>query len=302
MGRRIRLTSAAALAGGLALQAGSALAQGSPQGVTKDEILLGMHADLSGPAASFSVGVVNSLRMKIDQVNAAGGIHGRKIRLIVEDTSYQIPKAIQAANKLINRDKVFAMVGNLGTPQNNAVMPEQIKAGIPNLFPMSWARSMSEPTHPLKFALNAPYADQIKQVIKYMVQKHGKKTPCIMYQDTDFGQEIFDSAKAQVEELGLKFAEATTHKPTDTDFTAQISKLRAAKCDVIAMGTIVRDTIVPYSTVRKMGWTDVELIGTSASYDLAISGAQGGITEGYYSAGFFDAPYADTAKPESTLR
>ena len=262
------------------------------QGVTKDEIVLGMHADLSGVAATFSVGVVNSFRMRIDEVNASGGINGRKLRLVVEDTGYQVPKAIQAANKLINRDHVFAMIGNLGTPQNNAVLPEQLKAGVPNIFPISWADSMSKPFNPLKFAIYAPYSDQIRSAIKYMVQKKGKKTICAMYQDTDFGTEVFNGAKAELDALGMKFAEVTTHKPTDQDFTAQLTKLRAAKCDLIAMGTIVRDTVIPYSTARKMGW-DVDMIGTAASYDLAISGVQGGITDGYYTAGFFDAPYPD---------
>ncbi|MBN8960758.1 MAG: ABC transporter substrate-binding protein [Rhizobiales bacterium] len=266
------------------------------QGVTKDEIVLGMHADLSGVAATFSVGVVNAFRMRIDEVNAAGGIYGRKLKLVVEDTGYQVPKAIQAANKLINRDHVFAMIGNLGTPQNNAVLPEQLKAGVPNIFPISWAESMSKPFNPQKFAIYAPYSDQIRSAIKYMVQKKGKKTICAMYQDTDFGTEVFNGAKAELDALGLKFVEVTTHKPTDQDFTAQLTKLRAANCDLIAMGTIVRDTVIPYSTARKMGW-DVDMIGTSASYDLAISGAQGGTTDGYYTAGFFDAPYPDTARP-----
>lgn len=265
------------------------------QGVTKDEVVLGMHADLSGVAASFSVGVVNSSRMRIDEVNEAGGINGRKLRLVVEDTGYQVPRAVQAANKLINRDGVFAMIGNAGTPQNNAVLPEQLKAGVPNIFPLSWADSMSKPFNPLKFAIYAPYSDQIRGAIKYMVEKKGKKTVCAMYQDTDFGTEVFNGAKAQLDAMGMKFAEVTTHKPTDQDFTAQLTKLRAANCDLIAMGTIVRDTVIPYSAARKMGW-DVDMIGTAASYDLSISGMQGGTTEGYYTAGFFDAPNPESAR------
>jgi branched-chain amino acid transport system substrate-binding protein len=268
------------------------------QGVSKDEVVLGMHADLSGVAATFSVGVVNSFRLKIDEVNEAGGINGRKVRLVVEDTNYQIPKAVQAANKLINRDHVFAMIGNLGTPQNNAVLPAQLKAHVPNVFPISWAESMSQPFDPLKFAIYAPYSDQIRSGVRYMVKQKGKKTICAMHQDTDFGIEVFNGAKKELDELGLKFAEVTMHKPADQDFTAQLTKLRAANCDLIVMGTIVRDTLIPYSTTRKMGW-DVDMIGTSASYDLAISGVQGDIAEGYYSAGFFDAPYPDTASPEA---
>ena len=83
--------------------------------------------------------------------NAAGGVHGHSIRYVVEDAGYQVPNAIRAANKLINRDRVLAMVLAVGTPMNNAIMTEQFEQGVPNLFPISGARSMVEPLHPLKF-------------------------------------------------------------------------------------------------------------------------------------------------------
>jgi branched-chain amino acid transport system substrate-binding protein len=105
------------------------------QGVTDTEILLGSHTDLSGPTAIWGVGSINGARMRFDEVNAAGGIHGRQIRLIVEDQGYQVPRAIQAANKLLHRDKVFAIIFALGTQINNTVLPSQMEAGIPNFFP-----------------------------------------------------------------------------------------------------------------------------------------------------------------------
>src|SRR5215468_6410903 len=91
-----------------------------------------------------------------------GGMDGRKIRLIVEDTGYQVPRAVQAANKLINNDKIFLMVGALGTPMNNAAFAEQLPKGVPNLFPLTAARSMAEPHHPLKFQTLSSYYDQVR--------------------------------------------------------------------------------------------------------------------------------------------
>src|SRR6218665_1399681 len=98
---------AAVLAAGFVV--GSDASAQSVRGVTKNEIVIGMHTDLSGPAASYGVHSSQAMRMKFDEVKAQGGIHGRKIRLIVEDTQYQVPRAVQAANKLINRDKIFIM-------------------------------------------------------------------------------------------------------------------------------------------------------------------------------------------------
>src|SRR4029434_690581 len=113
--------------------AGVALAE--TRGVTPTEIVLGMHTDLSGPAATYGVSSSNAVKMRFDEVNEKGGIHGRKIKLIVEDTQYQVPRAVQAGAKLINRDKIFAMVAGLGTPMNNALFKDQIAAGGASFFP-----------------------------------------------------------------------------------------------------------------------------------------------------------------------
>jgi branched-chain amino acid transport system substrate-binding protein len=107
------------------------------RGVTESEIVIGSYTDLSGVAAMWGVNNSNSWRMEFDQVNAAGGINGRKIKFIVEDNQYQVPRSVQAANKLINRDGVFIMVANAGTPMNNAVMPDQIAKGVANIFPLT---------------------------------------------------------------------------------------------------------------------------------------------------------------------
>jgi branched-chain amino acid transport system substrate-binding protein len=277
--------------------AGLALAQGESRGITKTEIVLGMHTDLSGPAATYGVSSSNAVKMRFDEVNEKGGIHGRKIRLVVEDTQYQVPRAVQAGTKLINRDRIFAMVAPLGTPMNNALFKDQLDAGVPNLFPLSAARSMYEPFHRLKFYGAASYVDQIRAGIQYFVSKKGKKALCAMYQDTDFGKEVLDGVQLQADKLKIKIVETVTHKPTDQDFTAQVTRLKAAGCDLVAIGTIVRDSIVPYATARKIGWTDVDFLGSAATYDLFVAGAQGGVTEGLYAMGLTDMPYRDTLGP-----
>jgi branched-chain amino acid transport system substrate-binding protein len=296
-GRAVQAMAVAALGGALAL-GGAAEAQ-QARGVSKTEIVLGMHTDLSGPAATYGVSSSNAVRMRFDEANAKGGIHGRKIKLVVEDTQYQVPRAVQAGNKLINRDQIFAMVAGLGTPMNNALFKEQFDANVPNLFPLSAARSMFEPFHKLKFYNAATYVDQVRAGINYFVTKKGKKAVCAMYQDTDFGKEVLDGVQIQAERMKIKLAETTSHKPTDQDFTAQITKLKGAGCDLVVLGTIVRDSIVPYATARKIGWTDVDFLGSAATYDLFVAGAQGGVTEGLYAMGLTDMPYRDTLTPNA---
>jgi branched-chain amino acid transport system substrate-binding protein len=281
---------------GIAVLAQSAAAQ-EVRGVTKKEIVLGMHTDLSGPAATYGVSSSNAVKMRFDEVNDAGGIHGRKVKLIVEDTQYQVPRAVQAGLKLINRDHIFAMVAPLGTPMNNALFKDQFEAGVPNLFPLSAARSMYLPFNRLKFYGAASYVDEVRAGIKYFVEHKGKKAVCAMYQDTDFGKEVLDGAQLQAEAMNMKLVETATHKPTDQDFTAQVTKLRGAGCDLVVLGTIVRDSIVPYATARKLGWTEVDFLGSAAAYDLFVAAAQGGVTEGLYAMGLTDMPYRDTLNP-----
>ena len=293
----MRIRVAAAVLIGLVAVAGVAMAQKETRGVSKSEIVLGMHTDLSGPAATYGVSSSNAVKMRVDELNEKGGIHGRKIKLVVEDTQYQVPRAVQAGTKLINRDRVFAMVAGLGTPMNNALFKDQLEAGVPNLFPLSAARSMYEPFHKLKFYGAASYVDQVKAGINYFVTKKGKKAVCAMYQDTDFGKEVLEGVQAQAEKLKIKLAETTNHKPTDQDFTAQITKLKGAGCDLVVLGTIVRDSIVPYATARKIGWTDVDFLGSAAAYDLFVAAAQGGVTEGLHAMGLTDMPYRDTLSP-----
>lgn len=252
------------------------------QGVTPTEIKIGTHTDLSGVTAMWGVNNSNAWRMVFDQANAAGGINGRKIQYIVEDSQYQVPRAVQASNKLLNRDHVFVMVANGGTPMNNATMPEQLAKGVPNVFPLTSARSMYYPLNKLKFGLASSYYDQMRSGVKYFVQQKGKKTVCAMSQDTDFGRDVMDGARDELKALNMKLAAETLHKPTDVDFTASVAKLHDANCDLILVGGIVRDTVQIISAVRKTGWK-VDMLGQAASYDEAVAEAPGGVTEGFYS-------------------
>ena len=110
-------------------------AAAATRGVTDTEIIIGTMTDLSGVTAVQGVNNANAMRMAFDEVNARGGIHGRKIRWIVEDKQYIVPKAVQAMNKLLNRDNIFFAVGNGGTPHNEAVMPAMFEIERPQRVP-----------------------------------------------------------------------------------------------------------------------------------------------------------------------
>ena len=239
-------------------------AAGTPvRGVTDTEIVIGSQNDLSGPAGLLGAEAVNGARLRFEEANAAGGIHGRQIRFIVEDAQYQIPRAIQATNKLVNRDSIFAMLLSMGTPMNNAVMDTLFEAGVPKPLPhIRRPGKWWSPFRPMMFTARGIYYDEIRAGVRYFIEERGAESICVMYQDTDYGQEILEAAQDQTEAMGMSVTEVTAHRPTDTEFTAAVLRLRNAGCDTVMMGTINRDTILIFEAARKMGWTDVSFCRT----------------------------------------
>jgi len=295
----IRFTSGllTALAGGLLMTASITHAADQVRGVTDTEIVIGSITDLSGVAAVQGVNNSDAVRMAFDEANEKGGANGRKIKFIVEDNQYQVPRAVQAMNKLLNNDNVFMTVDNGGTPMNDANMPTQFAKNVPNMFPLTAARSMYEPFNRLKFGQFASYYDQMRAAVKYFAERKGRKAFCVAYQDSDFGKDVLAGVTAETKELGLKIVETTAHRPTDTDFNANVSKLHDAGCDVVMMGTIVRDTNILIQTARKMNW-NVDLVGQFASYDTAVASLPGGATDGFYCMTPALYAYPDDPRPE----
>jgi len=286
--KRILIAAVAAAA----LVAGTAMAQ--TQGVTKNEIVLGSIQDLSGPIAGYGKALRNGLQMRVDAINEAGGIHGRKIKLVVEDSGYDPKKAVLAAQKLVQKDKVFAVVGTVGTPINMAAMPIQFEKNVFNFLPITSAREMYEPISPLKWSFAATYFDQVRTGTKWMVKNKGSKRVCVLFQDDDFGQEILRGTEAGLKEINMQLAERTSFKRGATDFSSQIQRLRNANCDLVVLGTIIRETIGAVGEARKLGW-NVEFLGSSAAYDTLIPKLGGKMMDGFYTMNTVNYPYLDDA-------
>ena len=284
------------LAGALALAfTGAAFAQAGPtQGVSKNEIVLGSLQDLSGPIAAFGKQVRYGMDMRVAEANEAGGIHGRKIKLVTEDMGYDPKKALLGAQKLIGRDKVFALLGTLGSSTSLAVMPEAFKANVPHLFPVAAAREMYEPLHPLKYSFAATYYEQIRAGVKHMVKMKNSKKVCTLYQDDDFGIEVQRGAEAGLKEINMQLAERTSYKRGATDFSSQVAKLKSSGCDLVILGTIIRETIGAIGEARKSGYNP-DFLGSSAVYTDLIHKLGPKFTDGLYGMMTVAHPYPDDA-------
>src|SRR5262245_4715377 len=289
----MKLPRAAVLAA-LALAAGSAAAQNSNQGVTKDEIVLGSIQDLSGPIAGFGKQLKQGMQLRVDEINEQGGINGRKLKLLVEDSAYDPKKAVLAAQKLVNQDKIFIMAAHIGTAQNLAAMPVQFEKNVINFFPVTAAREMYEPFHRLKFAFTATYYDQMRTALPKLVKEKGAKKVCTLYQDDEFGLEVVRGTEAGLKTIGMELAERTSYKRGATDFSSQVARLKASGCDLVVLGTIIRETIGAIGEGRKTGYNPT-WIGSSAAYTDLIHKLGGRAMDGLYATHTAQHPYLDEA-------
>ena len=264
------------------------------QGVAKDELTIGSIQDLSGPLAGFGKQIRLGMMLRIDEINEQGGVNGRKVKLLVEDSGYDPKKAVLAAQKLVNQDKIFAMVAHLGTAQNNAAMPVQFEKNVINFFPVTAAREMYEPFNRLKYAFAATYFDQMRNTLPRLVKEKNVTKVCTIYQDDEFGLEVLRGAEAGLKTMNMDFVEKTSYKRGATDFSSQVARMKAAGCEMVVLGTIIRETIGTIGESRKTGFSPV-FFGSSAAYTDLIHKLGGKAMDGLYATMTVQNPYLDDA-------
>lgn len=266
-------------------------------GVTDTEVKIGLHTDLSGPLTAWGVQQRAGMQMALEEINSAGGIHGRKIRLIIEDSAYDPKKAVLATQKLLNRDKVFAFVGNLGTPLVVATAPLIVRKGRPHLYPFTAARETYEPFHKLKFSTFTPYYHSTRLGLRMLAREKGIKKIGILYQDDDYGANVWEGVKDEIESSDLELVSKTTYKRGATDFSAQIARMKADGVMLVVLGTVVRETVGAMAAANALDWRPV-ILGALPTYTLETATIGGAAVEGLFSLGQYPIPYADDPDPK----
>ena len=195
-----------------------------------DEVVIVTYQSLSGPLAPLGQPIANGMKMRVEQMNAAGGIHGRPLRLIVEDSGYDPNRAALATRKMIEFDRVFAVLGTQGTPTSAVSLPIALEAGVPFLFPISGAEMFFEPLDRLKYSFVVPTDAAVGAGFDHLLSTTGALTVCALYQDDDYGQGVRDGAERLLAGRGMSLAAAEPYARGEARFGAQIAKLRRANC------------------------------------------------------------------------
>lgn len=253
--RLLKLGTAALL--GLAMATGA-----QARGVTDTEIVLGTHLDLSGPVAAGMPDIRNGMQMRIDEVNEAGGINGRKIRLVVEDNAGQPQLAVRVTEKLLRSDDVFAIVNPFGSGANAAAVKKAVDAGV--LYFAPWAASSViqkiSGNSPLLFTTTPNYDVVMHKGVGWMIKKFGSKKVGYIYQEGPLGDLMSGGVKAAMKDANLTLVAEAAYKVGDIDFSSQVARMKAAGADLIVAASLTRETIGIMSEVKKLGWTDVKVL------------------------------------------
>jgi ABC-type branched-subunit amino acid transport system substrate-binding protein len=227
--------AAALAAGAIALASSSPAA--AEDGVSADSITFGQAAVLDGPASALGQGMRAGIQAAFDEINARGGVHGRKLKLISRDDGYEPDRAIVETKKLIEEDKVFALIGPVGTPTSAAAQPIATAAKVPFIGAFTGAGFLRNPKLDNVINVRASYGAETEAWVKHLTEDLKIKKIAIFYQDDAFGRAGLDGVKAAMGKRGLELAgEATYERNTVAVKTALLTLKRAEPEAVVMVG------------------------------------------------------------------
>src|SRR5215831_10086891 len=224
----------------LAVVIGAAPAR-AEDGVTDKEVITGAGLDLTGAVANWGVNIKAGMEAVFNRVNDAGGIHGRKIKLIAYDHVYQPPKAVTNAKRLVERDKVFVMMGHLGTPTTKAIKEYLEEKQVPDIFPATLA-SLWTTSGKWHVGDLATYVDQTWLIVDYLVKERKIRKIASFYQDDEYGLDGHLGGKARLKHAhDLNYVAEVDYKRADIDFSSQAAKLKESGAEAVILQAVYRE-------------------------------------------------------------
>ena len=216
---------------------GTPASSGDSTGVTDTEIKLGTHMPLSqSPAAAYAI-IADGMRAYFDYINdTEGGVHGRKISLIVGDDHYSPPDTSEVVRKLVEQDKVFAIVGGLGEATHFTVWKYLEDRAVPDLFISSGIEAWTKPVAKTRFGGNPVYLQEGEMLGQYIASEYPGKKLGLLIQDDEFGEEGEAGIRNGIEGSDVEITAVQTYDPANLlgDVTAQTQLLKNENVDVIA--------------------------------------------------------------------
>ena len=289
----------ALLAASLAVTAGPAGAQ--DVGLTRDQILIGGYGPITGPAAYIGLGSRDGTELAIKEINDAGGIHGRKLKLLFEDDGFSPSKALASVKKLVEQDKVFMMLGLSGSNPTVGTVEYSREARVPSYAVLASAPQYTHPFNRYLFRGGATESLRYGELnAEYLIEfLQAKRIAMLSGTDENAKNEGDNTEKMLEKWYGVKLAMRAEFKVGDKDFTPQLLQAKQANADVIITLAQVPEVSILLRQARELGIKQA-IMGSPAAVDNGVIAGAGlnaeGYTGGWLSGQFLDSVHPDMVK------
>ena len=251
-----------------AIVASAVLPATAEDGVTADAILFGQSAPLEGPASALGQGMRRGILAAFDSVNRTGGMRGRRLELISRDDAYEPDRSIVQTTKLIEDDKVFALIGAVGTPTSKAAQPIAGAANVPFIGPFTGAAFLRDPKLTNVINVRASYDAETEAWIKHLTEDLKIKKIAIFYQDDAFGRAGLDGVQAAMAKRGMELASEATYERNTVAVKTALITLKRAEPEAVVMVGAYTPCAEFIKLARKTGFNpvfvNISFVGASA--------------------------------------
>ena len=213
---------------------GAAAAAQAETGVTDTTLRMGQSAVFSGPAKDFGVDYRAGITLGFEQANRAGGVHGRHLELVSLDDAYDPQRTAENTRRLIDDDKVFALIGYVATGNLIAAMPLADKAGVPMFAPLVGTTSFRTQQHHLMFHVRASYAAELRKIVSHLAAL-GINKISVVYQDSAFGKANLETCLQIARDLQVEVLGSLPMQITASDAKAQTVALAQTRPGAVVM-------------------------------------------------------------------
>lgn len=207
----------------------------SENGVFADRIVFGQAAPLEGPASALGLGMQLGIQAAFHEINTAGGVHGRQLELISRDDQYEPARSIEEVRRLIGQDKVFGLIGPVGTPTSAATQPIAMETNVPFIGAFTGAGFLRDPKLANVVNIRASYDAETETWMKLLVDERKLKRIAILYQDDAFGRAGLSGAVAALDRREMELVARGTYQRNTTAVKAALLELRKANAQAVVM-------------------------------------------------------------------
>ena len=221
-------------------------------GAAAQDIKIGVIEPLTGAFAASGTYVTNGAKIAADEINAKGGVLGRKIQLVIEDNKSNPTEAAAVAEKLITRDKVPVMMGAWGSSLTLAVMPKLMEYKVPMLVETSSSGKITTSGNPYIFRISPPSAVEGVAFGKFIDKMHIKKADFLVI-NNDWGRGTAQDFSKMFKEHNIKVGLVETMGEADQDMSAQLAKFKASDADTLIITTAVDQLTLIFKQAASLG-------------------------------------------------